>query len=159
MVPLTVPPLRERREDILPLADTFLARERQRTSTPARSIARDTADALKGYGWPGNVRELQNVVERAVILSAGPVLEIDAEELEATDRRSRTEDGEADGTPLSMVRTALRQAQRDEILRALKEAGGRVGGPEGAAAKLGLKRTTFIARMRKLGIEARPAAA
>jgi len=111
------------------------------------------------YAWPGNVRELQNVVERAVILSAGPVLEIDAEELEATDRPSRTEDGEADGTPLSMVRTALRQAQRDEILRALKEAGGRVGGPEGAAAKLGLKRTTFIARMRKLGIEARPAAA
>ena len=157
--PIRVPALRDRPEDIPLLVRHVVEDVCRRMGRSILRIPSSTMRVLCRYAWPGNVRELQNVVERAVILSAGPVLEIDAEELEATDRPSRTEDGEADGTPLSMVRTALRQAQRDEILRALKEAGGRVGGPEGAAAKLGLKRTTFIARMRKLGIEARPAAA
>jgi DNA-binding NtrC family response regulator len=67
VIPVTVPPLRERRDDILPLAETFLARERVRKTTPARSFARETGDALKGYGWPGNVRELRSVIERAAL--------------------------------------------------------------------------------------------
>ena len=74
VVPLTVPPLRDRREDILPLADTFLRRERGRKSTPASAFAHDTAEALKGYSWPGNVRELRSVIERAVLYTTGEVV-------------------------------------------------------------------------------------
>ncbi len=74
VVPLTVPPLRERRDDIMPLAETFLARERQRKTTPARAFARETSEALKGYAWPGNVRELRSVIERAALYTSGDVV-------------------------------------------------------------------------------------
>jgi DNA-binding NtrC family response regulator len=74
VVPLTLPPLRERREDILPLAETFLGRERERQTTRARGFARETADILRGYHWPGNVRELRSVVERAALVSAGEMV-------------------------------------------------------------------------------------
>jgi DNA-binding NtrC family response regulator len=74
VVPLTVPPLRERRDDILPLAETFLARERLRKTTPARFFARETAEALKGYAWPGNVRELRSVLERAALYTTADVV-------------------------------------------------------------------------------------
>ena len=69
VVPLTLPPLRERREDVLPLAETFLARERERRDHRARTFAREAADVLRGYHWPGNVRELRSVVERAALVS------------------------------------------------------------------------------------------
>ncbi len=79
VVPLTVPPLRERRDDILPLAETFLARERQRRTTPARAFARETSEALKGYAWPGNVRELRSVIERAALYTTSDVVKTVAE--------------------------------------------------------------------------------
>ncbi|OLE62243.1 MAG: hypothetical protein AUG04_10925 [Deltaproteobacteria bacterium 13_1_20CM_2_69_21] len=99
------------------------------------------------------------MIERAVILSRGPVLEIDTPDLKPHEAPRRTTDAKVQPLPLKNVRDALQQAQRDEILLALREAGGRVGGLEGAAARLGLKRTTLIARMKKLGIESRPRSA
>jgi len=74
VVPLTLPPLRERREDVLPLAETFLARERERQTTRARSFSREAADVLRGYHWPGNVRELRSVVERVALVSSDEVV-------------------------------------------------------------------------------------
>ncbi|OLC18219.1 MAG: hypothetical protein AUH38_04295 [Deltaproteobacteria bacterium 13_1_40CM_68_24] len=94
-----------------------------------------------------------------MILSRGPVLEIDTPDLKPHEAPRRTTDAKVQPLPLKNVRDALQQAQRDEILLALREAGGRVGGLEGAAARLGLKRTTLIARMKKLGIESRPRSA
>ena len=123
------------------------------------SIPSSTMSELCRYPWPGNIRELQNVIERAVILSCGPVLEIDTAELKPHGAPRRTTDAKVQPLPLKNVREALQQAQRDEILLALREADGRVGGLEGAAARLGLKRTTLIARMKKLGIESRPRSA
>jgi formate hydrogenlyase transcriptional activator len=106
------------------------------------SIPSDTMEALTRYHWPGNIRELQNFIERAVIVTSGAALQAPVREL----KRGGSASGE--------VQT-LAAAEREAILRALKDAGGRVGGTNGAAAKLGMKRTTLQARMRKLGIEGR----
>ena len=95
--------------------------------------------ALTRYHWPGNIRELQNFIERAVIVSPGPVLQAPVRELKR-------------GASGSASVVTLEAAERDAIVRALRDAGGRVGGDEGAAAKLGMKRTTLQAKMRKLGI-------
>jgi formate hydrogenlyase transcriptional activator len=97
--------------------------------------------------------ELQNVIERAVILSPGPVLEIDIADLSAREPPMRRADSRVESLPLRRLRDELDDAQRDAILSALREADGRVGGPDGAAARLGLKRTTLIGRMNRLGIE------
>jgi len=96
--------------------------------------------ALARYHWPGNIRELQNFIERAVIISPGPVLQAPVRELKGA------------APPSADVQT-LAAAERDAIVKALKEAGGRVGGGQGAAARLGMKRTTLQAKMRKLGID------
>ncbi len=103
-----------------------------------------TMDALQGSFWPGNIRELQNVIERAVILSPGPELRVRLADLQATSPR------EAADTSASIGQ--LRNAERELILRALRESRGVIGGPQGAAVKLGLKRTTLQSKMRQLGI-------
>jgi len=103
------------------------------------------------YPWPGNIRELQHLIERAVILSHGPVLAIPARELE---RVVLPEPAAAAGPASSDVMT-LEAAERQTILRALQQSAGRVSGPRGAATALGMKRTTLQARMRKLGIKPR----
>jgi DNA-binding NtrC family response regulator len=117
------------------------------------TISSETMNALCQYHWPGNIRELQNVIERAVILSPGPALLVPLAEMQP---RAMTvparEDARARSTRRRPVRSILAEVDRDQIISALKQAGGHVGGPDGAATRLGLKRTTFITRMKKLGI-------
>ena len=139
--PMTAPPLRERREDIPLLVRYFVQQYARRMNRRITSIPTEAMNALAKYHWPGNIRELQNFVERAVILSTGSTLHVPLREL----KRS----------PASAGVVTLEAAERDAILRALEEAGGKVGGTAGAAAKLGMKRTTLQAKMRKLGIETR----
>ena len=137
--PLTVPPLRERREDIPLLVRYFVQQNARRMNRRITTIPSETMQALARYHWPGNIRELQNFIERAVIISPGPVLQAPVRELKRAI---------SDATSVVTLATAEREA----IVRALRDAGGRVGGDEGAAAKLGMKRTTLQAKMRKLGI-------
>ena len=141
--PIVAPPLRERREDIPLLVRYFAQKYARRMNKAIDTIPTETMEALEQWGWPGNVRELENIIERAVILSAGPVLRVPLAEV----RPARE-------TSVASVAT-LEAAERDHILRALRETKGLVGGPRGAAALLGMKRTTLQARMRKLGITSR----
>jgi len=154
--PIHLPPLRERRGDI-PLLVSFFARKfarrfRKKIETiPAEAIAR-----LEQYRWPGNIRELENFIERAVILSRGSELEIPVGELKlsngletASARSSLASAAAAVSTPST---TTLAESEREAIMRALRETNWVVGGANGAAARLALKRTTLISRMKKLGI-------
>ncbi len=138
--PITVPPLRDRREDIPLLVRYFVQQNARRMNRRITSIPAETMDALTHYHWPGNIRELQNFIERAVIVSPGPALQAPIREL----KRSASNPGSA---------VTLEAAEREAILRALREADGKVGGDQGAAARLGMKRTTLQAKMRKLGID------
>jgi len=142
--PLTVPPLRERREDIPLLTRYFVQKHALRLDRKVDRIPTQALEALVNYDWPGNIRELQNVIERSVILSKGPELRVDMPEMMGGSSpaapRSRRNSGGTDA------------AERAGILKALKEANGIVGGPDGAAARLGLRRTTLQSRMRKCGI-------
>jgi len=152
--PVDLPPLRERRDDIPLLVRQFAEEFSRRMKRTIETISPGTMDALCRYPWPGNVRELQNVIERAVILSPGPALVVPPVEME---RHSKPEPAREDAPVRHRrqpVHSILNEVDRDQIIRALKEANGRVGGPDGAAFRLGLKRTTFITRMKKLGIDA-----
>jgi formate hydrogenlyase transcriptional activator len=154
--PIHLPPLRARRGDI-PLLVSFFAQKfarrfrRKIETIPAGAIAR-----LEQYHWPGNVRELENFIERAVILSRGSELEIPLSELklsnglEAASARSSSESAAVRVSRLST--TTLAESEREAIMRALRETNWVVGGANGAAARLALKRTTLISRMKKLGI-------
>jgi DNA-binding NtrC family response regulator len=117
------------------------------------TISPATMDALCGYPWPGNIRELQNVIERAVILSRGPALVVSLAEMKGHSMPNPTHEDTPAKPRRRAVKSILADVDRDQIVRALKEADGRVGGREGAASRLGLKRTTFITRMKKLGID------
>ena len=139
--PITVPPLRDRREDIPLLVRYFVQQNARRMNKRITSIPSDAMEALTHYHWPGNIRELQNFIERAVIVSPGPALQAPVRELK---RGVKSAAGPA---------VTLEAAEREAILRALREANGRVGGEQGAAARLGMKRTTLQAKMRKLGID------
>jgi formate hydrogenlyase transcriptional activator len=140
--PITVPPLRERRDDIPLLVRYFVQQNARRMNKRITNIPADAMNALTHYHWPGNIRELQNFIERAVIISPGPALHAPIREL----KRGAT-------SPGSVV--TLEAAEREAILRALRDANGRVGGDQGAAARLGMKRTTLQAKMRKLGIDSK----
>ncbi len=144
--PLTIPPLRQRPEDIPLLVHHFVRHYARHLHKPIAIIPAEALDALTHYHWPGNVRELQNVIERAVILSPGPTLRLALDELP----RSRP----TEGSP-ALVRT-LEEVERDHILRVLRETNGVIGGPQGAATRLGLRRTTLLYRMEKLGISRQP---
>jgi len=148
--PITVPPLRDRRDDIPLLVRYFVQQNARRMNKRIATIPTASMEALTRYHWPGNIRELQNFIERAVIVSSGPALQIPVREL----KRGSGPGGRLGGSPAGPVQT-LAAAEREAIVRALGDAGGRVGGPEGAAAKLGMKRTTLQARMRKLGVPTR----
>ena len=143
--PLTVPPLRDRCEDIPLIVRHFVDKYSQRMSRLIETISDRTMEVLTNYAWPGNVRELQNFIERSVILSPGTSLRAPLDEL-------TQETVHAAQTPLS----TLEEMERDHVLRALKESNWVTGGPKGAAAKLGMKRTTLAYRIRKLGIAVRP---
>jgi transcriptional regulator with GAF, ATPase, and Fis domain len=143
--PVLLPPLRERREDIPALVLHFVEAFGRRMDREIELIPPETMSALSSYEWPGNIRELQNLIERAVILSNDGVL---PNPLPALGTRVA---GVAPATG-SAPATTLRESERTLILRTLEIVGWVIGGPKGAAAKLGLKRTTLIHRMRKLGI-------
>jgi formate hydrogenlyase transcriptional activator len=144
--PIHVPPLRQRTEDIPKLASHFVASYARRMNKRIDTIPLQTIDALVRYRWPGNVRELQNFIERAVILSPHTVLRAPVSELEPFSAHQ--------GSNVPM--TGLEEVERDHILRALEASKWVVGGHHGAAARLGMQRTTLVYRMRKLGIN-RPA--
>ena len=139
--PVTLPPLRERPEDIPPLVRYFVQKFARRMNRRIETIPADAMMALSRYAWPGNVRELENAVERAVILTSGPTLRVPMSEF-----RDRPV------VPSASVAT-LEATEREAILRALHETNWVLGGPRGAAARLGLKRTTLQSRIQKLGIE------
>jgi len=141
--PIKVPPLRERREDIPLLARYFVQKYAARMGRQIETIATSALDVLTHYDWPGNIRELQNVIERSVIVSKGTELHIAMPELigNPTPPKFRPQSSELSDN-----------AERERILKALDECKGMVGGPNGAAARLGLKRTTLQARMRKYKI-------
>ena len=140
--PILLPPLRERREDIPALVAHFVEICGRRMGREIDQIPPETMSALSSYQWPGNIRELQNLIERAVILSNDGVL---PNPLPAAGTRGITI---ASATPV----TTLRDSEHTLILRTLEEVSWVIGGPKGAAAKLGLKRTTLIHKMQKLGI-------
>ena len=141
--PINVPPLRERPEDIPLLVNFFAHKFAQQMRRRIESVPKETMAALTAYHWPGNVRELQNLVERAVILSRGSSLEMPLGELKQT---AKTGGSQRNGS------TTLEAVEREHILRVLAEANWVIGGPTGAAARLGMNRTTLNHRMRKLGI-------
>jgi len=146
--PLALPPLRERREDIPRLVRHFVHKFAQRMGRQIETIPAEVLSALKAYSWPGNIRELENLIERAVILSPGPVLQVPLGEVQTGGQLEKTLAESAAGT--------LVEAERKHILRVLREANWVLGGPTGAAARLGMKRSTLHWKMKKLGI-ARPA--
>jgi transcriptional regulator with GAF, ATPase, and Fis domain len=142
-----LPPLRERREDIPALVTHFVKLFSRRMGKQVDNVPPETMAAFQWYLWPGNIRELQNLVERAVILSRDGVLpnplhKKQTELMPPNLHRTRT-------FPSSMT---LEDSDRTLIMETLEQAGWIVGGPRGAAAKLGLKRTTLLAKMRRLGI-------
>src|SRR6266853_6577212 len=151
--PIQVPALRERPEDIPLLVRHFADEFSRRMNKTIETISSETMNALCQYHWPGNIRELQNVIERAVILSPGPALVVPLAEMQPrTGPAPAREIASATHPRRRPVRSILDEVDRDEIIQALKQADGRVGGPNGAASRLGLKRTTLITRMKKLGI-------
>ncbi len=143
--PILLPPLRERREDIPALVTHFVEIFGRRMGRPIEEVPRETMSALSLYQWPGNIRELQNLIERAVILSNDGVL---PNPLPPEGTRSVTVASAAATPPV----TSLKDSERNLILRTLEAVGWVIGGPKGAATRLGLKRTTLIHKMQKLGI-------
>jgi formate hydrogenlyase transcriptional activator len=143
--PIFSPPLRDRVSDIPVLVRHFVASHSRRMGKNIEKISDETMDALKRWKWPGNIRELENLMERAVILTRGPVLYVPLAELENPEEE-RAEEAEIENP-------SLRAAEREHILRVLRETKGQIGGPDGAAARLGLKRTTLNSKLKKLGIE------
>ena len=144
--PIHLPPLRERVEDIPLLVRHFVQHFARRMNRTIETISSDTMESLVRYQWPGNIRELENVMERAVILSSGPILRVPVEDLQNCVTRGR-----ANGTPRT-----LEEAERAHILATVKETKWVLSGPRGAATRLGMNRSTLQFRMKKLGI-VRPA--
>jgi formate hydrogenlyase transcriptional activator len=136
--PIELPPLRDRREDISLLVRHFAMHCAARMGKPIETVAEDFVAALASHSWPGNIRELQNFIERSVILSKGSVLNGSLPELPYTRLPA----------PVTME-----EAERSHILHVLEQTGGTVGGPNGAAARLGMPRTTLISKMRRLGMD------
>ena len=140
VLPLTLPPLRDRPEDIPLLVRYFVQQHARRLKRTIRSIPTESLTALTRYPWPGNVRELENLIERSVLLSPGPVLRVATEALVPA------------LAPVDRDGATLAEAERNHILAALKQTDWVIGGPSGAAARLGMKRSTLYKKMAKLDI-------
>jgi transcriptional regulator with GAF, ATPase, and Fis domain len=140
--PITMPPLRQRKEDIPLLVDHFVARFNKKIGKKVDSIPKNTVRALQEYHWPGNVRELESVIERAIITSQGSALQV----LDRFDTPGRAED------PVEHDVKALALVEHDHILQALRKTGWRISGRNGAALLLGLNPSTLRARIKRLGI-------
>ena len=160
--PVKVPALRERPEDIPLLVRHFVQQFSRQLGKTIDAIPADTMAALTRYPWPGNIRELQNIIERAVILTSGAVLTVRSDDLRPPDLHPVHDapvslPSQPEARPVSNggggnIREALEDAERQQILAALEKCNWIVAGPEGAAARLGLKRSTLQSRMQKLGI-------
>jgi DNA-binding NtrC family response regulator len=138
--PIRIPPLRDRAGDIPPLVRHYVDKYAQRMNKQIETIPEETMAALCRYPWPGNIRELQNLIERAVILTTGNVLQLQTSELGLS-------------SPIAATNSStLEDVEREHILQILRETGGVIGGQHGAAVRLGLKRTTLLSKMEKLGI-------
>jgi formate hydrogenlyase transcriptional activator len=140
--PISIPPLRERPEDIPLLVHHFVAGAARKMNKTINTVTSGTMEALVEYRWPGNIRELENVIERAVILSAGPRLHVPLGDL-----RSRIMPGRGHEKPQTMA-----EVEREHIRATLKETRWILSGPRGAATRLGMNRSTLYFRMKKLGI-------
>jgi formate hydrogenlyase transcriptional activator len=143
VIPICLPPLRERLQDIQPLTEFFVAKFAARLNKPIDSIPDEVVAVLKTHDWPGNIRELQNCIERAVLFSPGSVLRLPLDLRQSVKERSE-----------GVART-LADADREHILETLQRTDWMIGGQDGAANRLGLPRTTLVYKMRKLGIETR----
>ncbi|PYM93251.1 MAG: hypothetical protein DME08_19670 [Candidatus Rokuibacteriota bacterium] len=151
VVPIEVPPLRERRSDIPQLVMFFLARFAKKFGKRIENVRDDTMQRLVQYSWPGNVRELQNIVERAVVLTRGPVLELDGSVLPLASVAPTAELPATDG---ARARSAtLEEVERGHIVATLEQMGWVIDGPRGAAHILALHPNTLRSRMEKLGIK------
>jgi formate hydrogenlyase transcriptional activator len=157
--PVHVPPLRERQGDIPLLVRHFTQQFSRRMNRVIETIPSAAMDALCRYHWPGNIRELQNVIERAVIVSTGPALSVDVADLKfpkpghVVEKASSSESSPINGA----LDDVLEQSEREQILKALEQTNWVVAGPKGAAARLGIKRSTLQQRIRKLGLTQRSA--
>ena len=145
--PISLPPLRDRSEDIPELVRHFVAKYAERMSKLLDIIPPETMEALVTYDWPGNVRQLQNFIERGVIVSTGRLFQPPLSQL----RRQNN-----NAPRCTRSRKTLEDATRDHILQVLKETNGVVGGKHGAAALLGIARTTLVSKLRRLGLESAP---
>jgi transcriptional regulator with GAF, ATPase, and Fis domain len=161
--PIRIPPLRERKEDIPLLVSHFVQKFAKEMQKPIETIPTAVMKGLRTWDWPGNIRELENFIERAVILTRGKSLEAPLPELRKTntevsmhtDLHERKQvAGERLSSPndKSSAASEYEGKQRDQIIRALTACKGRVGGADGAAARLGMNRTTLLSRMKKFGI-------
>jgi formate hydrogenlyase transcriptional activator len=146
--PVHMPALRERREDIPELVRHFVGVFARRFGKQIDTVPAEAMSALERYAWPGNVRELQHLIERAVILTPGGELRVPLADLVDVSTQSQT----LSTNPVSPAHTTLKESERELIRRTLNECLWVVGGPNGAASRLGMKRTTLISRMKKLGI-------
>lgn len=142
--PIHLPPLRERPEDIPLLAKAFTFKIARRLGRNIDSIPAETLRTLSNMEWPGNVRELENVIERAVLLTRGNVLQLSLPDIALP---------EPETPPAATVVAQEGEDEYQLIVRVLKETNGVVAGPKGAAQRLGLKRTTLLSRMKRLGID------
>jgi formate hydrogenlyase transcriptional activator len=146
--PIHIPALRARPEDIPALVDHFVRKFAAQMDKPVTQVSAEVMEALRTHSWEGNIRELQNVIERAVIMSSGEFLQLSQGDLKPIIKSDtpliKSDAPRGTGT--------LADAEREYIVKVLREVGGVVGGRNGAAARLGLPRTTLIARMQKLGI-------
>jgi formate hydrogenlyase transcriptional activator len=156
--PIRVPALRERREDIPLLVRHFVQRFSQRNNRVINNVPSETMEALVRYHWPGNIRELQNVIERAVIISKSPVLNVALSTLKSDRIQKLGEIApnvsplEHENPPEENLHHILEETERIHILRALEACNGVIAGPTGAATRLGIKRSTLHLRIQKLGI-------
>jgi formate hydrogenlyase transcriptional activator len=145
VIPIFLPPLRERSQDIPRLVEHFVMKFSARMNKPINAVPLEVMNVLKQHDWPGNVRELQNVIERAVVFSTESLLHLPLMDIKQMTKQPSASDSRT-----------LAEAEREHIVFVLKQTDGVVSGLRGAAARLGLPRTTLIYRMRKLGIELRP---
>jgi transcriptional regulator with GAF, ATPase, and Fis domain len=170
--PIRIPPLRERREDIPLLVSYFVHKYSRQMQKQIDSVPSAALKILGNWPWPGNIRELENFIERAVILTRGQSLEAPLAELRVPAASSLAVDGRGSverEDVTRIVRETIKglskltpkrdreeeyENQRSEIMRVLRETNGRVGGTDGAAARMGINRTTLISRMKRLGIHA-----
>jgi transcriptional regulator with GAF, ATPase, and Fis domain len=164
--PIRIPPLRERKEDIPQLVSYFVQKSAKHMQKKIEAISPAVMKGLTAWEWPGNIRELENFIERAVIVTRGKSLEAPVGELRKTNTiefphaQQHNVEQVAEGRTGSQsdqtsVADEYERRQRDEIIRALTACKGRVGGSDGAAASLGMNRTTFLSRMKKFGIYAK----